>query len=189
MAGVEAGNSGCGLGIEGDLMQDSKLHGPRKESQGLQSQASPCFGPDLTVQDSCGGDSARGWVYMEQSPGWLGCGQTVGDLSTGALVQVICFHLVGVGGCWHWAGGRQSLPSPAPIFRSHPTPAAGVPPRAWTLAGRPRSGAAGSGAHCHWHLAGLGSARRRHRLLHSPPAAPVAAVGLFQNPAPLLSGL
>lgn len=88
-------------GIEGDSRQVLKLDGPRMGSWGLQSQGSPCFGPDLTVQDGCGSDSACGWVYMEQSPGWLGCSQTVGDLSTGALIQVICLHLVGVGGCWH----------------------------------------------------------------------------------------
>lgn len=64
-------------------------------SWNLQGQALPCFSPDLTVQDGCGSNSACGWVYMEQSPCWLGCGQAVGDLSTGTLVQVICFHLVG----------------------------------------------------------------------------------------------
>lgn len=155
--------------------------------QGLQNQASPCFGPDLTVQDGCGSDSARGWVYVEQPPCWLGCGQTVGDLSTGALIQVICLHLVGVGGCWHWPG--QVQPALPLIFPSYPIPAAGALPKAWTQAGRPRSGAAGSGEHCHWHLAGLGSVQRRQRLLRSLPAAPVAAVGLPQSPAPLLSEL
>lgn len=169
-------------GIEGP-------EGPGREPQGLQSQASPSFSPDLTVQDRCGGDGARGRVYVEQAPGRLGCSQTVGDLSAGALIRVIGLHLVGQEAAGTRPATDTVCPALPPIFPSLPTPAAGGPPRAWTRAGRPRSGAAGSGARCHWRLAGSGSAPRRQRLPHSPPAARVAVAGWPQSLAPRPSEL
>lgn len=82
----ESGGPGCGLETERDSGQGLKLDGARMVSWNLKGQALLCFSPDLTVQDGCSSNSACGWVYVEQSPCWLGCGQAVGDLSAGALV-------------------------------------------------------------------------------------------------------